>query len=165
MYPTSRHRQHHQHFMCFRIDPAVDDEEGGRHLTVTEVNAEPEHLSATNPFGVAFKVTETPLTCEAEAQRHVDTVKSRSWKIKNYNSINPVNNEPVSYKLVPHPSPPLYCHPTSVHAARAVWAQRHLWVTQYNEGELYPAGEYPLALEGSRGGIEAWTKQVGGGAL
>ncbi len=89
--PPPPHSQHHQHFICFRIDPCVDDEEGGRHLTVTEINCEPEHLSSANPYGVAFKVNETQLTRESEAQRMVDTVKSRSWKIKNYNSLNPVN--------------------------------------------------------------------------
>lgn len=27
----------HQHFFCFRIDPAVDDPEGGKNLLVAEV--------------------------------------------------------------------------------------------------------------------------------
>ncbi len=45
-----------------------------------------------------------------------------------------------------------------MHAARAVWAQRHLWVTQYADGELYPAGNYPLQLEGGIGGIDSWTQ-------
>lgn len=28
----------HQHFFCVRIDPAVDDAEGGRNLVVSEVS-------------------------------------------------------------------------------------------------------------------------------
>jgi hypothetical protein len=31
--------QHHQHMFCARIDPAVDDEDGGRDLVVSEASA------------------------------------------------------------------------------------------------------------------------------
>lgn len=38
--------QHHQHFFCARLDPAVDDPAGGAALTVTEVR-QPESLKAS----------------------------------------------------------------------------------------------------------------------
>lgn len=44
----------HQHFFCVRIDPAVDDNEGGRSLVVSEVEAVALPEGAQNPYGNAF---------------------------------------------------------------------------------------------------------------
>jgi primary-amine oxidase len=41
----------HQHLFCMRIDPAVDDDQGGRGLMVAEVNAEPLPFGPDNPHG------------------------------------------------------------------------------------------------------------------
>jgi Cu2+-containing amine oxidase len=41
----------HQHLFCMRIDPAVDDEQGGKGLVVAEVNAEPLPFGPDNPHG------------------------------------------------------------------------------------------------------------------
>lgn len=41
----------HQHLFCVRIDPAVDDTQGGRSLMVSEVNAEPLPWGPDNPHG------------------------------------------------------------------------------------------------------------------
>lgn len=44
-----------------------------------------------NPHGVGFCATETKLRTELEAQRNGDPVKSRIWKVKNPNVLNPLN--------------------------------------------------------------------------
>lgn len=44
-----------------------------------------------NPYGVGFCATETVLKTEQQAQRDVSAAKSRVWKVKNPNSINPMN--------------------------------------------------------------------------
>lgn len=41
----------HQHLFCMRIDPAVDDPNGGKNLVVSEVNAEPIPWGPANPHG------------------------------------------------------------------------------------------------------------------
>jgi primary-amine oxidase len=41
----------HQHLFCVRIDPAVDDEQGGKSLVVVEVNAEQLPWGPDNPHG------------------------------------------------------------------------------------------------------------------
>eukprot|EP00955_Chlamydomonas_euryale_P012670 136668-Chlamydomonas_euryale.AAC.4 len=46
----------HQHFFCVRIDPAVDDSDGGKGLAVAEVNAVPVPPGDGNPYGNAFEV-------------------------------------------------------------------------------------------------------------
>ena len=47
-----------------------------------------------NPHGVGFVANETVLRSEKQAQRMGDLNTSRVWKIKNPNSINPLNGEP-----------------------------------------------------------------------
>lgn len=66
---------------------------------------------------------------------------------------------PVSYKLVPAPSPPLYALPSSSHARRGIFATRNLWVTPHSEDENYPAGFHPLQTHGADG-LEQWTSMV-----
>ncbi len=46
-----------------------------------------------NPYGVGFVANETVLRSEKEAQRMGDLNTSRVWKVKNPNSINPLNGE------------------------------------------------------------------------
>lgn len=41
----------HQHLFCVRIDPAVDDAQGGKSLVVSEVNAEQLPWGPDNPHG------------------------------------------------------------------------------------------------------------------
>lgn len=41
----------HQHLFCVRVDPAVDDDNGGKGLIVTEVNAEQIPVGPENPHG------------------------------------------------------------------------------------------------------------------
>ena len=71
---------------------------------------------------------------------------------------------PVSYKLVPAPSPPLYALPSSSHARRGIFATRNLWVTPHSDDENYPAGFHPLQAHGADG-LEQWTNLVGASAF
>lgn len=43
----------HQHLFCVRIDPAVDDAQGGKSLVVSEVNAEQLPWGPDNPHGAS----------------------------------------------------------------------------------------------------------------
>jgi Cu2+-containing amine oxidase len=72
---------HHQHFFCVRMDMALDDPEGGRALSVVEIDAEPMPLGPANPHGVGFVTRETLLETEQQAQRMCAPEKSRAWKV------------------------------------------------------------------------------------
>lgn len=54
------------------------------------MNMEPMAEGAENPYNVGFTANETLLRTEQEAIRMADVGKSRYWKIKNPNSINPL---------------------------------------------------------------------------
>lgn len=149
----------HQHFFQVRLDMAVDCPNGGAALRVSELNTEPMPLGPANPYGVGFVVTETLLERESAAQRMMCTESARCWKISNPAVLHPATGKPVAWKLVPStPSPPMLAHPSSAHATRGAFATRHLWVTPYAEGEMNPAGDYPLHPDPSQNkGIADWT--------
>jgi hypothetical protein len=46
-------------------------------------------------------------------------------------------------------------------ARRALFTTKNLWVTPYQEGQLYPAGKY-VFQSWQDSGLAQWTKQVGG---
>ena len=59
-----------------------------------QVNVESLPDGPKNPHGVGFVANETVLRSEKQAQRMGDLNTSRIWKIKNPNSINPLNGAP-----------------------------------------------------------------------
>jgi len=64
------------------------------------VNVESLLDGPQNPHGVGFVANETVLRSEKEAQRMGDLNTSRIWKIKNPNSINPLNGEPQGHAVL-----------------------------------------------------------------
>lgn len=150
--------QFHQHMFSIRIDPAVDDGDGGAGLVVAEVDAVAVPKGPDNPAGNAFTVKETDLLSESEAQRECNAAVGRYWKIKNPGSTHPATGKPVAYKLVPTHSPLLLAAPSSSIAKRGVFATKHLWVTPHGDDERYPAGDYPMQHAGGDG-LPKWTAQ------
>ncbi|GJC81665.1 copper amine oxidase 1 [Colletotrichum liriopes] len=131
--------QNHQHIFCVRIDPAID----GHENTLVQQDSLPLQVDAkTNPNGNAYSVQETSITTSTgldAAPQH-----ARLFKIQNFNKRNPVSGKPVGYKIVPPPTQLLLANPHSRQAKRALFAQRHLWVTKYKDDELYAGGRYTL---------------------
>jgi primary-amine oxidase len=142
----------HQHILCIRLDMMVD----GQNNSVYEVNTETEPLGLENPYGNAFFATSTLLASESEAQRIIDPLSCRYWKVVNPNSLNKVG-EPVGYKLVPGENTLPFVHPESSIMRRAGFARKNLWVTPYSPQERYPAGDYPNQNPGGDG-LPAWTQ-------
>lgn len=99
----------HQHLFCVRIDPAIDDPNGGKNLIVSEVNADALPYGPQNPHGNAFAVTETPLLTVHAAQRMAAPERARSWKIKNPEVVHPITGQAVSWKLLPQSSKYTLC--------------------------------------------------------
>jgi primary-amine oxidase len=144
--------QFHQHLFCVRIDPAVDDIEGGKDLLVSEVEAVQFPVDPVqNPAGNAWTVKDTPLLTESEAQRIADPMKGRYWKISNPSSLHPITKKPVAWKLMVPAAPLLMATPESVLSARGAFATKSLWVTPYSDYEKWPAGDYTIQSEGGEG--------------
>lgn len=148
--------QFHQHLFCARIDMAVDDAEGGRGILVSEVDILPVPAGEDNVMGNAFKVVETPLLTEHQAQRVNDASKARSWKISNPSVLHPVTKKPVAWKLLVPASPLMLASEDSLLTKRGRFATKQLWVTPHADDERWPAGDYTIQSTGGQG-LESFT--------
>lgn len=140
----------HQHTFCFRLEPMID----GLSNSVEEVDTVAE--KEETPYGNAFKVVAHVLKREQEAQRDVNPLAARTWKIINPTVRNAVNGKPVGYQLLPHDNVLPFAQPGSSIMNRAGFTRHHLWVTPYHPEERYPAGDYPNQHPGGAG-LPAWT--------
>jgi primary-amine oxidase len=143
---------HHQHFFCVRLDMMVD----GLGNSVYECDSEAVPPGPDNPHGNAWVVKSTLLGRESEAQRVIDPLKGRFWKIANPSQPNAVG-DPVAYKLVPGDNVLPFYQPDAHAVRRAGFTTRHLWVTAHERSERFPAGDYPNQHPGGDG-LPAYTK-------
>jgi len=115
--------------------------------------------SIHNPFGVGYTTINS--VCEYEGALDTDVSKGRIFKIINENVLNPTTGQPVGYQLVPHPSQMLLAHPDSLHAKRSEFGAHAVWVTRYNDGELYAPGKHTMQSAGGEG-ISSWIQKRSG---
>ncbi len=141
----------HQHFFCARLDLDID----GERNALSEVNSVPDPPGPANPHGQSFRVRETPLASELAAQRLIDPLAGRRWRVSNPGRSNRMG-QPVAYELVPGENVGLMADEGSEFARRARFMARHLWATPYRRDERYPAGEYPNQHAGGDG-LPRWT--------
>ena len=87
---------------------------------------------------------------EAQAQRVIDPLAGRFWKIVNP-SVRKRLGEPVAYKLMPGDNVLPFAGPEASVTKRAAFMTRHLWVTRHDPRERYAAGEYPNQHPGGAG--------------
>jgi primary-amine oxidase len=129
--------QNHQHLFCVRIDPAID---GHANTVVTEESLPMPISKEINPWGNGYEVRQTPIT----KSQYLDASPQTNLTIKmiNPSKLNPISGKPVSYKFIPSASQLLLAHPDSIVAKRAQFAQHHIWVTKYKDGELWAGGEF-----------------------
>ena len=131
--------QIHQHMFCARLDVAVD----GTRNTVSEIDV----VAEDSPLGNVFRCSETVLKSEKGAVRTCDSTKARCWKIANAEGkVNPISGKPTAYKLLPFTKgpamPTLLTGNKCTVSKKGQFATANLWVTPFDEGERYPAGEY-----------------------
>jgi primary-amine oxidase len=136
----------HQHFFNARLDMMVD----GLDNSVYEVNTLADGPGPDNPHHNAFHTEATLLASEARAQRVVDPLGGRFWKIVNPSVRNRLG-EPVGYKLMPGENVLPFAGPEAAVTRRAGFMTKHLWVTRYDPRERYAAGEYPNQHSGGAG--------------
>jgi primary-amine oxidase len=136
----------HQHFFNARLDVAVD----GPTNLVEEVQTVADPVGPENPLKNAFHEVATPLTRESEAQRVIDPLNARYWRITSPRSKNAFG-KPTAYRLVPGDNVLPFAAPDSPILQRAAFMTKHLWVTQYDPSERYATGDYPNQHPGGAG--------------
>lgn len=128
---------YHQHIFSLRIDPAVD----GHSNTVVYEDSVPLPVDETlNPSGMGYVTKQTILDKAGYADLSIE--KGRVFKICNESKINPISFKPVSYKLHPAPSQMLLMSSGSFGRRRATFGEHAIWLTRYQDDELYAAGEF-----------------------
>jgi primary-amine oxidase len=128
----------HQHFFNVRLDMCVD----GERNSVYEVNSVALPSGPGNPDGNAWRAQRTLLANESEAQRTVDPLTGRCWRVVNPSVHNRVG-QPVGYQLMPGDNILPLAQEGSQNHRRAGFTYQHLWVTAYDPAERYAAGDYP----------------------
>jgi primary-amine oxidase len=141
----------HQHYFNVRLDLDID----GLENTVEEVWTESLPPGGENPHGNAFEALRRPLLTEAEGKRRVDPAAARWWEIVNPRRHHRLGR-PVAYRLVPEENARPFAQPDAAVMKRAAFIGEHLWVTPYEAGERYAAGDYPNQHPGGAG-LPEWT--------
>ena len=142
----------HQHFFVFRMDLDID---GAQNNSVMEMNSKLVPPGKDNPYGNAFYVDGTMFNTELQAQRDVDYLSARNWHIYNNKEMNDFGQH-VGYMLMPGAQAKTFVPEGSLLRKKAGFLNHQFWVTQYNEGEEYPAGKYPASNK-VYDGLPEWT--------
>lgn len=138
----------HQHLFSLRIDPAIDGYANS--LVIEESKALPvDDPSVHNPFGVGY-ISESR-TIEEEGGFDLDFAKARTFKFVNERSMNAITGTPVGFKLMPFYSQMLLSHADSFHSRRSEFGDHAVWVTRYEDHDLFPSGRYTMQSAGGEG--------------
>ena len=143
---------HHQHIFSLRVDPMIDGH--NNRLVFDEVHPMPR--DEFNPHGVGYVINETVV--EKSCGLDLDFDVNRTFKIQNANVRNPINGKPVSYKIHAPPFQKMVADRDSFHHKRAEFADHNIYVTKYNDGELYAAGRYTNQSRGGDG-VRTWANR------
>jgi len=161
----------HQHVFNARLDFELDGPQNAvREVELNTVpygpegydpqpHREPDRMHL-NPHGNAAYMSRRRFSSEGETGRLTNTHTGRLWEIINPNVKNSATGEPVGYRLRGKTgSNTRFAQlPGSANDKRAGFAQKHFWVTQYDDDERFPAGSYPNQNPGGEG-LPAWIKQ------
>ncbi|MGB6004415.1 MAG: primary-amine oxidase [Ornithinimicrobium sp.] len=139
----------HQHFLVARLDMDVD----GQDNTVVEVDSYAPPMSPENPHGLAVLTQQTPIESEKDSARDFDWNTQRAWKITNPAKTNKMGTN-TAYKLVPGAAIPSMLDESSPIYQRSPVIGHTLWVTEHDETERFPAGNYPTQSAGGDGVAE-----------
>lgn len=145
--------QNHQHMFCLRIDPMLD----GQQNTLIQEESHPFTDDEENPHDNAWKVHKTPLERSTFADAAPEN--NRVFKIVNESKLNPISRNPVGFKLAPHPSQRLLAGKNAAIRRRARFADHHVWVTRYHDGDLWAGGKWTNQSLEETGGVADYTNR------
>lgn len=142
---------HHQHIFSLRIDPMID----GPTNRLVYSEAHPLPLSPDlNPHGTGYTVRETVV--EKSSGLDLSIATNRVFKIANAAVLNPVNGQPVAYKIHSPSFQKMLAHPSSFHHRRAEFADHDIYITAHRDRELYSGGWYTNQSRGGKG-VRSWA--------
>jgi primary-amine oxidase len=151
----------HQHIFNLRLNPMID----GIENTVIQndsMAAEAPVGSDENYYGNAFYCKKTPLTTTDIAQTDYSHETARTWDIVSAKRRHPYSKAPTGYKIVNLQMAKILAKEGSLVWKRAGFARKHLYVTPYEEGRLYPAGKFVPQTYGAQNAanenILDWSK-------
>lgn len=140
--------QNHQHLFAVRMDPAID---GYRNTIFKEETLKIPVSEENNPKGNGYQVITEPITKSTWLDASPFT--NLTIKMSNPHVLNPYSQKPVCYKFKPPPTQLILADTSSTQAKRAAFAQHHLWITSYRDGELWAGGEFTNQAKVERGGV------------
>ena len=141
---------HHDHHFNFRLDLDVDGQANSFNHDVYRPSPLPPDSLRRSIYVVEPRIAATEAAAQIDA--HAGPAKMR---VINEGRTNAVGN-PVSYEVLAANHARFLLDPQDWPARRARYLQHDLWVTPYQPGERYAAGEYVV---GSRGddGLAVWA--------
>ncbi|CAI4212342.1 unnamed protein product [Parascedosporium putredinis] len=147
----------HQHLFCLRIDSNIDGA-NNTVFTTDAAQAEAPVGSAENFYGNGFYAKRTKLATVGQAKTEYDGATMRSWDLCNTNKLHPYSGKPSSYKLVSREIPGLMPKPGSLVWKRAGFARHAVYVTKYQDDQLWPAGRHVPQTSGDQDlGLLEWA--------
>ena len=141
---------HHQHIFSLRLDPMLEGQQN--RLAYEEAHAMPR--SDFNPHGIGYGVRETIV--EQSGGYDLDPDSNRVFMIQNASLRNPVNGNPIAYKIQAPTFQKMLADKESYHHKRAEFADHNIYVTRYADGELYAGGKYTNQSRGGTG-VRSWA--------
>ncbi|KAI7887482.1 hypothetical protein K492DRAFT_217507 [Lichtheimia hyalospora FSU 10163] len=152
--------QHHQHLFNMRIDPMLD----GTHNSVAELDVVVSDLPVGHPdnkVGNSFYPITKIFNTTNEAQSMACGERNRTWKIINESKIHPWAKQPVGFKMVLQGNSTMLPKPGSVVYERAQFASKSLWVTCYDQDQMFPGGFYCCQSKPNANlGLPQWTQET-----
>ncbi|XP_021960522.1 copper amine oxidase 1 [Folsomia candida] len=143
--------QYHQHFFTARLDVDV----AGNTNSVSVVDIEPvpdETGSPNNRYGQGYQVNHKLLRTPTDARTKLSPATGRLWMVTNPTKLHEFTNKPIGWKLMPANSPPLLMHEDSPTRRTAAYLNYDVWVTTYQDDQLFPGGFYL-----NESGLPAWV--------
>ncbi|KAI4944622.1 hypothetical protein J4E91_008627 [Alternaria rosae] len=140
--------QNHQHIFAARFDPAID---GHKNTVVYEESHSTPINATTNPAGNFYEIRKTVI--DKSTGVDANPFDHRVFKIINPSKTNPKSGNPVGYKFAPLPTQKILAAPGSIQAQRALFTNHHVWVTKYQDDELYAAGRFTMQSQLEDGGV------------
>lgn len=147
--------QYHQHHLAFRLDADID----GNLNTVSTLDVVPipePSGSLENPYGNGFTVKEEVLVTPEKARTRISPLTGRTWLIKNPSVEHPFTKKPVGWKLLPYNAPLPFVREDSPMYPKSAVMDYNMWVTEYNDEQLYPNGYYINATDTK--GLPEWIE-------
>lgn len=127
----------HQHFFNFRLDLDVD----GPMNSVVELNTVVKKGDPQSSGFPSVAVEETLFEREQQAQRRINLATQRNWKVVN-SAVRNKLGQPSAYVLAAGENALPLAPSDSYLRQKAGFVNRHVWVTPFDAGEIYAAGEY-----------------------